>query len=51
MANRNPSNINKKLRSLTKDQAAGLAGALNSAYPGVKKPATKKPATKKKSGK
>ena len=45
---RNPKDINKKLRSLTKEQAVQLASALNSAYPdkkSAKKPA-KKPATK-----
>lgn len=45
------SNINEKLRSLTKDQANALSGALNAGYDG-KKPAAKsktkaKPKSKK----
>lgn len=53
MAERNPKDINKKLRSLTKEQAEALYQQMNSAYapenlPGpAKKPAAKKPAGKK----
>ena len=44
------SNINDKLRSLTKEQANALANALNAGYDG-KKPATAKSKAKPKSRK
>lgn len=46
MAERNPKDINKKLRSLTKEQAESLYQQLNSCYPDKKAPA-KKTAAKK----
>lgn len=49
MAERNPKDINKKLRGMTKDQAKALAGDMNSAYGGKKKAAKK--TDSKKSGK
>ena len=49
MAERNPKDINKKLHSMTKSQAKALAGDMNSAYSGKKKPAKK--TDSKKSGK
>lgn len=53
MAERNPKDINKKLRSLTKEQSKELAAHLNDCYPDKKsadKKTDKKPA-KKKAGK
>lgn len=48
MAERDYKAINKKLHSLTPEQAAGLAAGLNANYMGNKKPAAKKTAPKKK---
>lgn len=42
------SNINEKLRSLTKDQANALSGALNSGYDGKKSAAKPKGKSKSK---
>lgn len=48
MAEKKYKDINEKMRSLTPEQAAGLAASLNANYMGNKKPAAKKAAPKKK---
>lgn len=48
MAERDYKAINKKMRSLTPEGAAGLAAALNANYMGNNKLAAKKAAPKKK---
>lgn len=52
MAKKNEhSDINKKLRSLTREQANALGASLNSVYINAEKDRKKKEATQKKSGK